>query len=1081
MELPNFPATSDVKDLSLLAAVSGSNQKLFLLGKGTEASRRKCRGFRWIDQTADVPVATFMPLPNSLVLCNSSSITMFIREPTPVERDFYIEFGLDIYNPLRSPVDVSVLITAGDDLGLQATPPLTDNFWQCTVVSANVDRNGQRIIKASKAFQSWEIVPQLENLQVRLLGPNTAAETMSAISVEFTPVTTAEDIAILFNSPAEFDFSNARTEDDEEQVIFLVEGPLIRIRLPITQGIRTQIILRNVLLGKSGGQTDISITTWTGGLFQNGAWLPGTKQDQTWLLTGLEDFGPWEFGSGFGTLQPFPKQSADERLAFRGGFRLPGKVEILYDKLENTFQRDPFTYPEQSLWSTQMGRPAYAEFHFHISVAAQVGDFLMISAAPYEPTRSIFTLVESPIGQSISSQTTVKRAIPNEDGEFANAAPGRRSFPPRTKYDTEAVVEIHPVYLTYLTYLTPSAAQITTVFGGAIHVRLLEQLVPFRRYEVVCSVVAPSAQAAENHGGAIQWFLETRDFGELPTNTNDGNSREFPIVEEYTFVVSAMRSPPLADIIVSLDVTPALAAPTSLRIISPLGFNFTEFCQGPGESAYISDCEPGQPTPSGRSTATLTVLGAPAVGLQGAARGILVRITSPTQTPVAKEWFIEGAVWRSVNSRPALEENMHRRPLRPTARLGPSSWHRRLTHAGKGGRWGAGGPVDLDTMVIYPGFTGVRSRMVWRFRTREIVQAGGYLEIRLPFGFAPECHSGSLEAISLPISGGCRVVNEALVHVFMNTTIVPHEYVFALYVTPPAVSPLFNELSIILRDPGPVHLRPTTHRGGCRAGGEHYWEDDRRFGQTTPGRQDPNGAVSDAAVAIPGARILEKLRIREGPLTWTSTKANRESTITIGFEVLESLPDLVVAPEQQIDEILITLPRGVVHLVEKLTDLQLMNENMPLRDVDYLDYFQKEGPERPLQRGPVFGYLRPVALFWSASRSSTLLKDRLRISLELNRSSWVTLKSGSYGFRFNVMVPSPLPTFNVWFVSLCSPNYPEGCSQITDPAVMATFAMPGFNLGDEPNGLSLTNSAVSKDASATVLCLLLLILSSSNR
>ena len=34
------------------------------------------------------------------------------------------------------------------------------------------------------------------------------------------------------------------------------------------------------------------------------------------------------------------------------------------------------------------------------------------------------------------------------------------------------MVEIHPVYLTYL---TPSAAQITTVFGGAIHVRLLEQ------------------------------------------------------------------------------------------------------------------------------------------------------------------------------------------------------------------------------------------------------------------------------------------------------------------------------------------------------------------------------------------------------------------------------------------------------------------------------------------------------------------------------------------------------------------------------------------------------------------------------
>ena len=37
------------------------------------------------------------------------------------------------------------------------------------------------------------------------------------------------------------------------------------------------------------------------------------------------------------------------------------------------------------------------------------------------------------------------------------------------------------------------------------------------------------------------------------------------------------------------------------------------------------------------------VRGAPAVGLEGSARGILVRVTSPTQTPVAKEWFIEGA------------------------------------------------------------------------------------------------------------------------------------------------------------------------------------------------------------------------------------------------------------------------------------------------------------------------------------------------------------------------------------------------------------------------------------------------------
>lgn len=61
----------------------------------------------------------------------------------------------------------------------------------------------------------------------------------------------------------------------------------------------------------------------------------------------------------------------------------------------------------------------------------------------------------------------------------------------------------------------------------------------------------------------------------------------------------------MADIVVSLDVTPALAAPTSLKVTAPLGFNFTESCYGPGESMYISSCVPGQPTPSGRSTAEL--------------------------------------------------------------------------------------------------------------------------------------------------------------------------------------------------------------------------------------------------------------------------------------------------------------------------------------------------------------------------------------------------------------------------------------------------------------------------------------------
>eukprot|EP00931_Biecheleriopsis_adriatica_P048558 TRINITY_DN28067_c0_g1_i1.p1 TRINITY_DN28067_c0_g1~~TRINITY_DN28067_c0_g1_i1.p1 ORF type:complete len:3244 (-),score=551.12 TRINITY_DN28067_c0_g1_i1:114-9845(-) len=835
-----------------------------------------CRGFRWVDPNADIIVATFTPLPSSLVRCNASTITIFILEPAPVSKDFHIEFGLDLTNPLRTPV-------------------LTDNFWRCVVLSTALDQNGDKIIKASKAFQSWDIVPQLENLQVRLLGPNTAAESYSSISVEFTPVTSAEDIAIQFNSPERFDFTRAFTDDADNQEIFLRQNELVRVRLKIQQGVRETIILRDVLLGTGGGQTDISLTTWRGGLFQGGDWVPGIKQD--------------------------------ERINYRGGFRLPGSVSVLYDKLENTYHQDPLTYPEQSLWGSQMGRPAYAEFHFHLSIGAQVGHFLKVAAFPYEPTRTEFSLVESPVGQgtSVSNAVVVKKAIQFE---------------------------------------------ITTVFGGEIHARLLQPLIPYRRYELVVSVIAPTAEAAEAHGGPIKWFIETRDFGQLPTNTNDGVSREFPIVEEYGFVVQAPRSPPLAEIVVTLKITPALAQPTSLRVIAPLEFNFSSNCLDQPH-ALITDCQPGKITPSGRATASLSVRGAPAVGIEGEVTDVMIRVSTPSKTPVAKEWFVEGT------------------DLLSDSQLG----------------WGESEGIDVlsmkDTSATYPGFSGVRARMVWRFRTQQLVQAGGWLDISLPRGFQPDCGANSLEAIALPTSGGCAVPKETQVIVFLNTTIVPREYVFAFYVTPPTGVPLINEVSVVLKD---------------------------RF-----------GAVSDAAVGMPGARILEKLRIRESPLLWTSTKPLRESQITIGFEVLEKLPDLVVAPNQQIDEILITLPAGFTHLVEKLTDLQLMNEEMPLRDIDYLDYFQK---------------------------------DRLRISLELNRSSWTTLKSGTYGFRFNVMVPSPLPTFNVWHLSLCSPNYPNGCSRITDPAVMATFAMPGFTLGGPVNGLTLTDSANSPAVGALVALLL---------
>merc|ERR1719359_2297900 len=318
--------------------------------------------------------------------------------------------------------------------------------------------------------------------------------------------------------------------------------------------------------------------------------------------------------------------------------------------------------------------------------------------------------------------------------------------------------------------------------------------------------------------------------------------------------------------------------------------------------------------------------------------------------------------------------------------------------------WGEAAGFDIKNMsdisVTYPGIPGERGMIVWRFRTEVMVSAGAWLEVVTPPELGAECFPGRFEIITLPSSGGCRTVEPGLIYVFLNSTIVPAEYSFGHYVVPPVDTPVRNVLSITLKD---------------------Y-----------------DGTIKDAAVDLPGQTIWEKLKIRAKPLVWDVSKPGRTSTITIGFTVIEPLPDNIVAPHQQVFTILITLPVGFIHLVHDVTDFQILNENMPLTTPQAVDF---------------------------------MAKDTLRIYMNPNGTSWNALKAGDYQFRFEVLIPELLPAYNVWQVSLCRPGYGP-CNRVTAPAVLVNFAMKGFNFGEAyvetvteaPTlGVAATSSARARD------------------
>merc|ERR1711884_503447 len=120
---------------------------------------------------------------------------------------------------------------------------------------------------------------------------------------------------IEFIKPRRFDFSKS-SATSPGHTVFERSGRFVRVRAAIVQGRRITVVLQDVVLGRGGGQTNVSITTYSGGYFQGGLWAAGTKKD--------------------------------EKMHFVSGFRLPGSLTVSFQLQYNTFQADANTYPVQA-------------------------------------------------------------------------------------------------------------------------------------------------------------------------------------------------------------------------------------------------------------------------------------------------------------------------------------------------------------------------------------------------------------------------------------------------------------------------------------------------------------------------------------------------------------------------------------------------------------------------------------------------------------------------------------------------------------------------------------------------------------
>eukprot|EP00930_Biecheleria_cincta_P038971 TRINITY_DN26793_c0_g1_i2.p1 TRINITY_DN26793_c0_g1~~TRINITY_DN26793_c0_g1_i2.p1 ORF type:complete len:2370 (+),score=328.03 TRINITY_DN26793_c0_g1_i2:2584-9693(+) len=275
------------------------------------ASPGRCGGFRW-EPVTDAALY----LPYSDITCVNGTMRIVVNEEKNVPERTMMMLRVDSKNPAK-------------------TPHIMLNHWTITHYLGTTGA-----VMSTEANKSWDIVPQLSEVRVMLVGELRAESSISTIAISFRPVSDADELQFRAFQPVGFDFTGATALSSGHEVISTsVES--IRVRAAMYSNVPVDIVITQFRLGLIGGATRFDLTT----KLNNG-------------------------------------QQMDEKLNFVGGFRLPGRVTADPPIFKSQYELNADLYPVSSQWGVRMGEEATVEISFQLSVMANAGTMMRLRAPP---------------------------------------------------------------------------------------------------------------------------------------------------------------------------------------------------------------------------------------------------------------------------------------------------------------------------------------------------------------------------------------------------------------------------------------------------------------------------------------------------------------------------------------------------------------------------------------------------------------------------------------------------------------------------------------------------------------------------
>eukprot|EP00746_Dinoflagellata_sp_MGD_P145127 gnl/MRDRNA2_/MRDRNA2_77775_c0_seq1.p1 gnl/MRDRNA2_/MRDRNA2_77775_c0~~gnl/MRDRNA2_/MRDRNA2_77775_c0_seq1.p1 ORF type:complete len:2163 (+),score=280.86 gnl/MRDRNA2_/MRDRNA2_77775_c0_seq1:891-6491(+) len=296
---------------------------------GFATATRECHGFTYSD----------LPINNRLSktpVCESGFMRWAVTPEDDIATTRPIMFTLSTRNPAK-------------------TPSLETNVWRIT------HRNKDNSIASSHSAWSWQIIPELQNVKIRLTGIDKAAGSTSELSVSFVPHSNADEVTLRVVSPEGFDFRAASIPEvaDDGSARSIIRGSegMITVRIMLVAGVLLDppLAISGVRLPETPGKTIFDITTSEINITRDE--LLGVSEAGAFVLPGLIEVSgqqlqtlyAHESGPLNATAQPkragFRPRSNDDALAtftLRFGANVPEDATLSIEALPFSFKEGLF-------------------------------------------------------------------------------------------------------------------------------------------------------------------------------------------------------------------------------------------------------------------------------------------------------------------------------------------------------------------------------------------------------------------------------------------------------------------------------------------------------------------------------------------------------------------------------------------------------------------------------------------------------------------------------------------------------------------------------------------------------------------